>query len=371
MNVIGKISVKPTPFAASGEETLIPISAKIHENAKPNSSSRPMPARISGTRRVEAEADDQPGREQDHDRQQVRRDVGQRAAGEHRRARRRQRAEAVDQALGHVLGQPERGREPAERDLLDDHPRDQEVDVVVVAGRRDRAAEDVREQQHEHDRLDREGRAACPGCAGAARGCAPPSRACRGSCRHLHQLGARRLRLGRVAGERQEHVVERRRGGPRGPRRRRPRGEPPRGLHDRAVALARPCTRTSAPSACGGSSLMPSSAAIAANAAASCVSVTSTRCAADARLELVGRALGDHAAVVDRPRCGRPAGRPPRGTASSAARSCRRRRGPRSSPTGRSASAGPGPSSARRGTAPAGARRAPPRGPAGAACRRE
>ena len=31
--MIGKISVKPTPLAASGEETLIPISAKIHENA--------------------------------------------------------------------------------------------------------------------------------------------------------------------------------------------------------------------------------------------------------------------------------------------------------------------------------------------------
>ena len=33
MNVTGNTSVKPTPLAASGEETLIPISAKIHENA--------------------------------------------------------------------------------------------------------------------------------------------------------------------------------------------------------------------------------------------------------------------------------------------------------------------------------------------------
>ncbi len=33
MNVIGKTSVKPIPFAASGEETDIPIRAKIHENA--------------------------------------------------------------------------------------------------------------------------------------------------------------------------------------------------------------------------------------------------------------------------------------------------------------------------------------------------
>src|SRR3954452_22114891 len=31
MNVIGKISVKPIPSAASGEETDMPIRAKIHE----------------------------------------------------------------------------------------------------------------------------------------------------------------------------------------------------------------------------------------------------------------------------------------------------------------------------------------------------
>ena len=33
MNVIGKISVKPTPLAASGEETDSPITANTHENA--------------------------------------------------------------------------------------------------------------------------------------------------------------------------------------------------------------------------------------------------------------------------------------------------------------------------------------------------
>ena len=31
--MIGKMIVKPIPFAASGDETDIPISAKIHENA--------------------------------------------------------------------------------------------------------------------------------------------------------------------------------------------------------------------------------------------------------------------------------------------------------------------------------------------------
>ena len=49
---------------------------------------------------------------------------------EHRRARHRQRAEAVDQALLDVLGEPERGHEAAERDRLDDDARHQEVDVV-------------------------------------------------------------------------------------------------------------------------------------------------------------------------------------------------------------------------------------------------
>jgi hypothetical protein len=48
MNVIGKTSVKPMPFAASGEDTLMPISAKTHENAKPHSKSSPTPATISG-----------------------------------------------------------------------------------------------------------------------------------------------------------------------------------------------------------------------------------------------------------------------------------------------------------------------------------
>ena len=41
MKVIGKMSVKPMPFAASGVETERPMTAKIHDDAKTNSSSRP------------------------------------------------------------------------------------------------------------------------------------------------------------------------------------------------------------------------------------------------------------------------------------------------------------------------------------------
>src|SRR5207302_1022273 len=49
----------------------------------------------------------------------------------------------------------DRGDEAAERDVLDDDAWDQEVDVGVSRCR-DRTAEHVPEQQHEHDRLDRE-----------------------------------------------------------------------------------------------------------------------------------------------------------------------------------------------------------------------
>ena len=138
--------------------------------------------------------------------------------GEHRRARHRERAEAVDQALLDVLGQPERGHEPAERDRLHDDARHQEVDVVERA-RVDRAAEHVDEQQHEHDRLDRVrdqqvrlARDPHAGCGARARAC--PTRSSRASsCVGLLgdlELGAARLDRGGVAGERDEHVVERR-----------------------------------------------------------------------------------------------------------------------------------------------------------------
>ena len=45
---------------------------------------------------------------------------------------------------------------PPKDHRLDDDPRDEEVRVVLEAGRGDGAAEDVGEQQHEHDRLDGE-----------------------------------------------------------------------------------------------------------------------------------------------------------------------------------------------------------------------
>ena len=67
------------------------------------------------------------------------------------------------------------------------------------------------------------------------------------------------------------------RAAPRGPRRRRRPGSSRRAASITAPPCSATVTVTSVPSACGGSSVMPSSAAIAANAAAGCVSVASTR----------------------------------------------------------------------------------------------
>ena len=111
---------------------------------------------LADRRVLEVEPADDPDDQQHGQRQAVEQDVRQRPPGQHRGARHRQRAEAVDQALLDILGEPERGHEPAEGDRLDDDAGDQEVDVIE-ARRHDRAAEDVDEQQHEHHRLHRVG----------------------------------------------------------------------------------------------------------------------------------------------------------------------------------------------------------------------
>ncbi len=115
-----------------------------------------MPATTSRSRGVEAEADDQ-----------ARRRPSPRST---RRWWRRRRACARRARPSGAIGserkrsirpflrssaRPSGRDEAAEGDRLDDDARDEEVHVVV-ARRLDRAAEDVDEQQHEHDRLDRE-----------------------------------------------------------------------------------------------------------------------------------------------------------------------------------------------------------------------
>ena len=147
--------------------------------------------------------------------------VGERPPGEHGRPRHRQRSEPVDEPLREVLGQPEGRHEPAEGDVLHDDPGDQEVDVVV-ARRADRPAEHVGEQQHEHDRLDR-GADQQVGRAREAHEVAlgddervgddpAPHAATSGPGVVAAAASAprRRTGLGMAAGQRQEHVVERR-----------------------------------------------------------------------------------------------------------------------------------------------------------------
>ena len=66
-----------------------------------------------------------------------------------------QRAEPVDHAFGEVGRDRGRGSGQAERERLDQDPADQEL-AVRAALHRDRATEHVREQQHEHERLERD-----------------------------------------------------------------------------------------------------------------------------------------------------------------------------------------------------------------------
>ena len=157
---------------------------------------------------------------------------------EHRRARHRQRSEPLDQALVQVFGEADAGLDRAEHDRLREHAGHQVVDVRATPGTLDRAAEHVAEHQHEDDRLDRREHEQLRECAASStrlrhatvfvsaiaqpNGCAAGGRHGAGASvvavmRHLGCGGGRpsaarpRLRAPRpVAGEREEHVVERR-----------------------------------------------------------------------------------------------------------------------------------------------------------------
>src|SRR6476646_7631949 len=86
-------------------------------------------------------------------------DVGERPAAQDRGARHREGAKPVDDPLRHVVGERDRRRDRGKRERLDEDPRHQVLPVAAAARQRDRAAENVREQHHEHDRLeDREDR---------------------------------------------------------------------------------------------------------------------------------------------------------------------------------------------------------------------
>ena len=275
----------------------IPSRAKIHENAKPKSSSRPTPPRISSALALNEKPMISPVTSSTTIESgfvttsaSVRPASTDGAGG-------RQRAEAVDQALREVLGQAESGHEAAERDVLHDDPGDQEVDVVV-ARRHDRAAEDVDEQQHEHDRLDREADQQVGGAG-------EPHEVALGHHERVgdqlpHAATSSRspfVLLGRdrlVAGEGEEDVVER--GPPDAEVLDADAGvvEPAYRLHDRAGALLDRCAHRR-PSMCGRLAGHRRERLGGRSASRAVGQVDLEPLAADAVLQLVGRAVGDDA----------------------------------------------------------------------------
>ncbi len=99
-------------------------------------------------------ADDQPGAEHHDDRQDHAGELGEELTAQVRAPGGRERAEAVDDALADVGGHRRRRADQAERQRLDEDAADEVL--AVVAADRHRPAEDVREQQHEHQRLQRD-----------------------------------------------------------------------------------------------------------------------------------------------------------------------------------------------------------------------
>src|SRR5690606_29619985 len=105
---------------------------------------------------ADAPAHQQTADRHDHQAHHVDDHIADGAPDQHRHRRHRQRAEPVDDALLHVLGQARTGEGSAEDHGLAEDARDQELAVAAFqAGHVDRGAEHVGEQQHEHDRRER------------------------------------------------------------------------------------------------------------------------------------------------------------------------------------------------------------------------
>ena len=105
----GKIATKPADCAASAPRTVSATKAKIQLSAKP----KPRHDRDRSERlqqaATEPEADHIADDDHEPDDEHVAHEVGQRATGEHGRARHRHRAEAVDHAALEVFGEPDGG----------------------------------------------------------------------------------------------------------------------------------------------------------------------------------------------------------------------------------------------------------------------
>ncbi len=146
--------MRPKAWTDSSSPIARPVNAEIMQIDRPNQCSQNdhedcVPGAVGETEidRV-ADADD------DEDRDQHAAGVSDQAARQDGRPGHRHRAEPVDDALLEFLGERDGRAEGGERGRLGDDAGHQEVHIVDVARHADRAAEDVAEQQHEHDRLD-------------------------------------------------------------------------------------------------------------------------------------------------------------------------------------------------------------------------
>ena len=193
--------------------TAIQVSASGEEHEQPE---RRQPLQGGGVRGPEADGHGD-GADEDHadDRLQHAADD---VPDEHRAAVDRHRAEAGDDALGHVVGDGHRGPDRGAADGHQQHARDEIGDVLGAVGaaaadaRAHRVAEDVDEEQQQHDRREQqvqgEGRVAprVQEVAAQHRG-----RVAYGEGEGAHRtvsLGWSGLAVAGAAGEGEEHVVE-------------------------------------------------------------------------------------------------------------------------------------------------------------------
>ena len=143
------------PWTAPGVRATMPMQTEIQHrhSAKPIASThaaRTWQTSVSARKPIDvAEA------ERDDDQHDVADDVAEHGADERRGPRDRQAAEAVEDALLDVGVEIDADRDAAEGDRLGEHAGEQELQVVVLRAAGDGAAEDVREQQDEDDRLER------------------------------------------------------------------------------------------------------------------------------------------------------------------------------------------------------------------------
>ena len=107
-NVSGKITRKPSCCATSTVFTSRPSSTPIHDIVNVKRSISTTASTNSPHRAVHPPADGEAREHQDDEDPGVVDDVGGRPPAEHRGAGHRQRAEAVDQALAHVVRHPDR-----------------------------------------------------------------------------------------------------------------------------------------------------------------------------------------------------------------------------------------------------------------------